>query len=164
MANSSFACWHFLDFFFFFCIYFDPWLFESVDVEPMDVEGWIYWKRPSWEPWRKRFPWPRPGRLSCGEHGGWGLLSRGVSVVHFLAGLLMVVLWTSLWLSLFLPQLFLHPLTVWRLFTVFNWTEIIWNQFSKFWYNQTWGVFTFPCYWNPVAIYWTSIALQTLQM
>ena len=143
--------------FFFSCIYFDRWLFEFVDVGPMDMEGWLYWKRPSWEPWRKRrFTWPRPGRLSCGEHE-WGLLSRWMSVVYFLAGLLMEC-FSSLWLSLLLPQLFLLPLTLSRPFTVFSWTETICNQFSEFWYNQTWGVFTHPCYWNPVAIYWASTA------
>lgn len=40
MANSSFASWNILEFF--FLNSFDPWLVESADAEPADMKGRLY--------------------------------------------------------------------------------------------------------------------------
>ena len=43
MENLSFAFWNFLKFFFRGDI-FDPWLIESMEVEPADTKGQLYIK------------------------------------------------------------------------------------------------------------------------
>ena len=40
VASSSFAFWNFLEFF--LKHFFDLWLVESVNVEPVDTEGRLY--------------------------------------------------------------------------------------------------------------------------